>query len=96
MSLLQDEPQPEVEWATPVFGTEDMSSAYRQLLDLPQEAAGLVLASWNPDEAQVRYAVLRAHPVWARECCAEFQQDSLFRLSFPEACYGSMRDALLR
>ena len=50
------------DWAHPVFGTEDMSSAYRQLPNLPSEASGLVLAFCHPEHEAVRYALLRA---WA-------------------------------
>ena len=51
-----------LDWAQPVFGSEDMTSAYRQLPNVPSEAAGLVLAFWDPDVREVRYAILRAHP----------------------------------
>ena len=49
-------------WAVPVFGSEDMKSAYRQLPNVPSEAPLLVIAIWHPQFQEIRYAIMRAHP----------------------------------
>ncbi|CAE7513615.1 DNMT3B [Symbiodinium sp. CCMP2592] len=63
-----------LDWAQPVFGSEDMSSAYRQLPNIPCEAAGLVLAYWDPDLDEVRYAILRAHPFGLASAVVNFNR----------------------
>ena len=49
-------------WSAPVFGTNDMRAAYRQLPNRPQELPGLAIAYWDPEAKAVRYVLLRAHP----------------------------------
>ena len=49
-------------WAQLAVGTADMQSAYRQIPNLPEEGAGLVVAYFDPDLGQTRYVILRAHP----------------------------------
>ncbi|CAE7158869.1 DNMT3A [Symbiodinium necroappetens] len=62
MHLLLESAEEDIEWAAPVFGSEDMSAAYRQLPNVPADAPGLVLGYWDPDLREMRFAVLRAHP----------------------------------
>ena len=60
--LLQDLEGDLPMWAEPHFGTEDMKAAYRQLPNDPDEQAGLFIAFYDPDDQQVKYVHLRAHP----------------------------------
>ena len=60
--LLRDDGGHMPTWSEPHFGTEDMKAAYRQLPNDPSETAGLIIAYFDPDAQEVRYARLRAHP----------------------------------
>ncbi|CAE7861519.1 DNMT3A, partial [Symbiodinium necroappetens] len=62
IGLLQDLEGDLPMWAEPHFGTEDMKAAYRQLPNDPDEQAGLFIAFYDPDDQQVKYVHLRAHP----------------------------------
>ena len=62
IGLLQDLEDDLPMWAEPHFGTEDMKAAYRQLPNDPDEQAGLFIAFYDPDDQQVKYVHLRAHP----------------------------------
>ena len=58
--LMESEGMPP--WCQLVFGSDDMSSAYRQVPNCPDEAQGLVVAWWDVQVGGVLYAVLNGHP----------------------------------
>ena len=57
-SKLRDRRSP---WAQPMFGTSDMSSAYRQIPNPPDEAAAMIVAYCDMEANALRYAILKAH-----------------------------------
>ena len=62
IGLLQDLEDDLPMWAEPHVGTEDMKAAYRQLPNDPDEQTGLFIAFYDPNDHQVKYVHLRAHP----------------------------------
>lgn len=63
LTLQESADGPLPPWAEPRFGTEDMKAAYRQLPNCEADKPALLVAYWDQDAADVRYALLLAHPL---------------------------------
>ena len=65
-------------WAQPFLGTSDMSAAYRQIPNHPEEAAATIVAYFDREADELRYAALKAHPYGLASAVLNFNRTPCF------------------
>ena len=78
IQLLRDDEGHLPSWSQPLFGTSDMSSAYRQIPNHPEEAAAMIVAYCDREVNELRYAVLKAHPYGLAASVLNFNRTPCF------------------
>ncbi|CAE7557407.1 Dnmt3b [Symbiodinium sp. CCMP2456] len=85
--LLQDENEIP-EWALPLFGTDDMSAAYRQIPNSPLEQQAMIIAYFDEDHSELRFAKLRAHPYGLASAVLNFNRVPLLLAAWARGAGG--------
>ena len=63
---------------TALLGTSDMSAAYRQIPNHPEEAAATIVAYFDREADELRYAALKAHPYGLASAVLNFNRTPCF------------------